>query len=82
MLGKVSGDQHVGAGRPFVAGASVVLILLNEARRILARLTGRSGLSSGESLVVTLLALGGVAEALKDAAPAVSRPAAPSAVVS
>lgn len=79
MLEHVNGDQHPGAGRLFFSDASVVLLLVNDGRRrILTRLTGLSGLSSGESLVVTLLAAGAVAKAIADAVPPMSRPAAPS----
>jgi hypothetical protein len=63
-------DAMNGAGRLFVSDASAVLLELNDARRrLLTRLTGLSELSGGESLVLTLLALGAVAKMFDDANP-------------
>ncbi|MEO6859369.1 MAG: hypothetical protein ABI323_12430 [Solirubrobacteraceae bacterium] len=77
MLKPVNGKQHLGAGRLFADDASLVLLLLNEAqRRAISRLTGLSGLSTEESLLLTVLALSAAAKALDDAAPSVAAPQA------
>jgi hypothetical protein len=58
------------ASELFVSDAIVVLLELNAARRrLLARLTGLADLSGGESVLLTLLTLGAVAELLEDANP-------------
>lgn len=58
------------ASELFANDAIVVLLELNAARRrLLARLTGLADLSGGESVLLTLLTLGVVAELLKEANP-------------
>jgi hypothetical protein len=74
-LDAMNGRQHLGPGRLLLTDAGVALILLNDGRRrALTRLTGLSGLSKDESVILTLILLGAAAKALGDTAPSIGGP--------
>src|SRR5437660_1588531 len=70
IVATMSGEQRLGPTRLLATDVGMWLLVLNNARReAMERVTGLTGLSGPESLIITLLALSAAADALEPTPP-------------
>jgi hypothetical protein len=71
----MTGGARPGANRAFADDAIISLMLLNRVRRhVVSDMFGLSGLTRGESALITLSALGALASAFEAVIPTIPRP--------